>query len=112
MAEISIGSVLAGYRIEGLAGEGGMGRVYRATQIGLNRQVALKLIMPELATEPDFRARFERESRLTASIEHPNVIPVYEAGEADGSLFLAMRYVDGTDLAALVGREVRLEPAS
>src|SRR6185436_8613225 len=88
MAEISIGSVLGGYRVEGVAGEGGMGRVYRATQIGLGRQVALKLIMPELAMEPDFRERFARESRLTAAIEHPNVIPVYEAGEADGHLFI------------------------
>ena len=109
MAEISIGSVLAGYRIEGLAGEGGMGRVYRATQTGLNRQVALKLIMPELATEPDFRARFERESRLTASIEHPNVIPVYEAGDAEGQLFIAMRWVEGTDLRSEILTEGRLE---
>ena len=82
MAEISIGSVLGGYRIEAVAGEGGMGRVYRATQTGLNRKVALKVIMPELATEPDFRERFARESRLTAAIEHPNVIPVHAAGEA------------------------------
>jgi serine/threonine-protein kinase len=109
VAEISIGSVLAGYRIEGLAGEGGMGRVYRATQMGLNRQVALKLIMPELATEPDFRARFERESRLTASIEHPNVIPVYEAGDAEGQLFIAMRWVEGTDLRSVILTEGRLE---
>jgi DNA-binding beta-propeller fold protein YncE len=109
VAEISIGSVLAGYRIEGLAGEGGMGRVYRATQLGLNRQVALKLIMPELATEPDFRARFERESRLTASIEHPNVIPVYEAGDADGQLFIAMRWVEGTDLRSVILTEGRLD---
>jgi DNA-binding beta-propeller fold protein YncE len=111
VAEISIGSVLAGYRIEGLAGEGGMGRVYRATQMGLNRQVALKLIMPELATEPDFRARFERESRLTASIEHPNVIPVYEAGDAEGQLFIAMRWVEGTDLRSVILTEDGLEAA-
>jgi YVTN family beta-propeller protein len=109
VAEISIGSVLAGYRIEGLAGEGGMGRVYRATQMGLNRRVALKLIMPALATEPDFRARFERESRLTASIEHPNVIPVYEAGDAEGQLFIAMRWVEGTDLRSVILTEGRLE---
>jgi serine/threonine protein kinase/DNA-binding beta-propeller fold protein YncE len=105
MAEISIGSVLGGYRVEGVAGEGGMGRVYRATQIGLGRQVALKLIMPELAMEPDFRERFARESRLTAAIEHPNVIPVYEAGEADGHLFIAMRWVEGTDLRSVILRE-------
>ncbi len=105
MAEISIGSVLGGYRVEGVAGEGGMGRVYRATQIGLGRQVALKLIMPELAMEPDFRQRFARESRLTAAIEHPNVIPVYEAGEAEGHLFIAMRWVEGTDLRSVILRE-------
>jgi YVTN family beta-propeller protein len=110
MAEISIGSVFAGYRIEALAGEGGMGRVYRATQMVLNRPVALKLIVPELAGDSDFRARFERESHLSASIDHPNVIPVYEAGEADGRLFIAMRWVEGTDLRSLIMRERRLDP--
>jgi YVTN family beta-propeller protein len=110
MAEVTIGSVLAGYRIEALAGEGGMGRVYRATQIGLNRQVAVKLITPELAMEPDFRARFTRESRLTASIEHPNVIPVYEAGEAEGNLYIAMRWVEGTDLRSIILTDGRLDP--
>jgi serine/threonine protein kinase/DNA-binding beta-propeller fold protein YncE len=105
MAEISIGSVLGGYRIEGVAGEGGMGRVYRSTQIALNRQVALKVIMPELAHEADFRARFTREAELAASIDHPNVIPVYEAGEAEGRLFIAMRWVDGTDLRSVIVRD-------
>ena len=110
MAEISIGSVLGGYRIEAVAGEGGMGRVYRATQMGLNRQVALKVIMPELATEPDFRERFARESRLTASIEHPNVIPVYEAGESEGRLFIVMRWVEGTDMRSVIVLEGKLDP--
>jgi serine/threonine-protein kinase len=110
MAEISIGSVLGGYRIEGVAGEGGMGRVYRATQMGLNRQVALKVIMPELAHEPDFRTRFTREAELSASIDHPNVIPVYEAGDAEGRLFIAMRWVDGTDLRSVIVREGQLDP--
>jgi DNA-binding beta-propeller fold protein YncE/predicted Ser/Thr protein kinase len=111
MAEISIGLVLGGYRVEGVAGEGGMGRVYRAVQIGLNRQVALKVIMPELAYEADFRARFTREAELAASIDHPNIVPVYEAGEADGRLFIAMRWVDGTDLRTVILREGRLDPA-
>jgi YVTN family beta-propeller protein len=111
MAEVSIGSVFAGYRIEGVAGEGGMGRVYRATQVALNRPVALKLIVPELANDADFRARFERESYLSASIDHPNVIPVYEAGEADGRLFIAMRWVEGTDLRSLIASEERLDPS-
>jgi YVTN family beta-propeller protein len=110
MAEISIGSVLGGYRIEAVAGEGGMGRVYRATQTGLSRQVALKVIMPELATEPDFRERFARESRLTAAIEHPNVIPVYEAGEAEGRLFIVMRWVEGTDMRSVIVLEGKLDP--
>ena len=87
-----------------------MGVVYRATQLGLGRPVALKLIATELAHDVSFRQRFQRESQIAASIDHPNVIPVYEAGESDGSLFLAMRYVDGTDLGALVGREGRLAP--
>src|SRR3954449_3797845 len=111
MAEVTIGSVFAGYRIEGVAGEGGMGRVYRATQMALDRLVALKVIMPELAGDPDFRARFEREAHLSASIDHPNVIPVYEAGEADGRLFIAMRWVEGTDLRSLIASEERLDPA-
>jgi serine/threonine-protein kinase len=110
VAEVSIGSVFAGYRLEGVAGEGGMGRVYRATQMALNRQVALKLIVPELADEPAFRARFERESQLAASIDHPNVIPVYEAGEAEGRLFIAMRWVKGTDLRSVILSEGRLDP--
>jgi serine/threonine protein kinase/DNA-binding beta-propeller fold protein YncE len=107
---ISIGSVLGGYRVEEVAGEGGMGRVYRATQVRLNRQVALKVIVPDLAHDPDFRARFERESELSASIDHPNVIPVYEAGDADGHLFIAMRWVEGTDLRSVIVREGKLDP--
>jgi serine/threonine-protein kinase len=111
MADFSPGSVFAGYRIEAVAGQGGMGRVYRATQVALERLVALKLIVPELADDPDFRARFKRESLLAASIDHPNVVPIYEAGEADGRLFISMRWVDGTDLRSLIVDEGRLEPA-
>ena len=112
MAEVSIGSVLAGYRIEGLAGAGGMGRVYRATQIALNRQVALKLIVPELANQADFRARFTRESQLTASIEHPNVIPVYEAGSRGRCSCHAL--VEGTDLRSVCdeGKRIRTSLAT
>jgi serine/threonine protein kinase len=105
-----IGTVIGGYRIEAGIGRGGMGVVYRAEQLGLGRQVAIKLIAPELAEDPDFRERFERESRLAASIEHPNVIPVHEAGEGDGALFIAMRYVDGTDLRAMLRSQGRLDP--
>ena len=110
MAELSTGDVIAGYRIEGVAGRGGMGVVYRATQLGLDRPVALKLIAAELADDVTFRERFKRESRTAASIDHPNVIPVYEAGEADGQLFIAMRYVEGTDLRELIRREGRVSP--
>jgi serine/threonine-protein kinase len=87
-----------------------MGVVYRATQAGLGRTVALKVIAPGFADDDEFRKRFERESRLAASIEHPNVIPIHEAGEVDGVLFLSMRYVEGTDLRSLLDREGSLEP--
>ena len=85
-----------------------MGVVYRATQLGLDRAVALKLVAPERAADASFRARFEREARVAAAIEHPNVIPVYGAGEEDGRLYLLMRWVPGTDLQALIRRSGRL----
>jgi len=88
-----------------------MGVVYVATQLALQRRVALKVIAPDLARDANFRERFKRESLLAASIEHPNVIPVYEAGERDGLLYLVMRFVEGTDLRALLAREGALEPA-
>ena len=95
MADLQPGDVFAGHRIEGLAGRGGMGVVYRATELTLDRVVALKLIAPALAGDPDFRARFLRESRSAASIEHPNVLPIYYAGELEDELYIVMRYVDG-----------------
>ena len=104
------GTVFGGYRIDGVAGEGGMGVVYRATQLALDRPVALKVIASEFAYDPSFRDRFNTEALLAASIDHPNVVPVYEAGESDGVLFLAMRYVDGIDLRALVDSSGGLEP--
>ncbi|HEX4365085.1 MAG TPA: protein kinase [Solirubrobacteraceae bacterium] len=110
MARFSPGDVFVDYRIEGLAGRGGMGVVYRATQIGLERTVALKVITPALADDPDFRKRFVAESKAAASVEHPNVIPVYYAGELEHVLFIVMRYVDGPDLRALVRAEERLDP--
>jgi serine/threonine protein kinase len=103
-------AIIAGYRIDRAIGRGGMGVVYHATQLALGRSVAIKLIATERAQDPVFRARFERESRLAASIEHPNVIPVYEAGDDDGLLFIAMRLVEGTDLAELLERVGSLEP--
>ena len=105
-----IGSELAGYRIEAPIGRGGMGVVYRAEQLRLGRKVALKLLAPELAENQGFRARFEHESRLAAVLDHPNIVPLFEAGEADGLLFISMRYVEGTDLRDLLSRDGRLEP--
>jgi YVTN family beta-propeller protein len=105
------GPELGAYRIEALAGRGGMSVVYRAEDLRLGRRVALKLLAPELAEDERFRARFLTESRLAASIDHPGILPIYEAGEADGRLYIAMRYVEGTDLGALLRHEGRLTPA-
>jgi Protein kinase domain len=87
-----------------------MGVVYRAVQLGLERVVAVKVITPELASDIGFRERFERESHVAASIEHPNVIPVHYAGDSDGELYIIMRYVEGTDLRALIREQSRLDP--
>jgi serine/threonine protein kinase/CHASE2 domain-containing sensor protein len=103
-------AIIAGYRIESPIGRGGMGVVYRASQLALERPVAIKLIAAERAQDPVFRDRFKLESRLAAAIEHVNVIPVYEAGEDDGLLFIAMRLVEGSDLAEHLGRVKTLEP--
>jgi hypothetical protein len=99
------GAELAGYRIEAVAGRGGMGVVYRAWHLGLERPVALKVISPDLASRDEFRRRFRRESRLAAALDHPNVLPLYEAGDHDGVLYIAMRWVDGTDLGHLLSEE-------
>ena len=111
MSALSAGSTIAGCRLEAVAGRGGMGVVWRATQLALGRPVAVKVIAPHYAEDPGFRERFQHEAHLAASIDHPNVIPVYEAGEGDGLLFLIMRWVQGTELRALLRREGRLEPA-
>src|SRR3954465_59112 len=105
-----LGASVAGYRIEAVAGRGGMGVVYRARQLALDRTGAPKLIAPELARDDSFRARFERESRIAASLDHPNVIPVYEAGSDGDRLFIAMRFVDGTDLGRMLFSGGALDP--
>jgi len=110
VGEPSIGSTLAGYRIDSLLARGGMGVVYRATQLALDRPVALKVIAGELAGDEAFRARFLRESRLAAKLDHPNVVSVYDAREEDGELIVAMRLVEGGDLRQLIDREGALEP--
>jgi YVTN family beta-propeller protein len=99
------GTEIAGYRIESLIGRGGMAVVYRAEDMRLGRKVALKLLTPQLADSEQFRQRFIRESRLAASLDHPNIVPIYEAGEADGQLFIAMRYVIGSDLKGLLAEQ-------
>jgi hypothetical protein len=110
MPELEPGDEFAGCRIEAVAGRGGMGVVYRATELSLGRPVALKLLAPERARDRSFRERFQRESRMAAAIDHPNVIPVYGAGESEGLLYLVMRYVGGTDLHALLREQGRLGP--
>jgi DNA-binding beta-propeller fold protein YncE/predicted Ser/Thr protein kinase len=110
VADPAIGSTLAGYRIESLVARGGMGVVYRATQLALERPVALKVIARELAGKEGFRERFLRESRLAASLDHPSVVPVYDAREEDGELIVAMRLIEGGDLRKLIDREGPLAP--
>ncbi len=110
-AEIRIGSEFVGYRIDELIGRGGMGVVYRAYDLRLKRTVALKLMAPDLALDQRFRERFSREAELAMSLEHPNVVPIHDAGDIDGRLYLAMRHVEGTDLRALLQAEGALDPA-
>jgi predicted Ser/Thr protein kinase len=104
-----VGRVLAGHRIEALIGEGGMGVVYRASHLHLRRTVALKVLPPSLTADREYRHRFEREAAIAASLEHPNVVPIYDAGYANGVLYLSMRFVDGEDLGAVLQREGRLD---
>ena len=100
--DLQRGARIADHRIEAVLGRGGMSVVYLAEDLRLKRRVALKLLAPALAEDERFRQRFLYESELAASLDHANVIPIYEAGEADGSLFIAMRYVEGSDLKALL----------
>jgi len=108
--ELSEGDEFAGYRIESRLGRGGMGVLYLALEAGLERRVALKLIAPEAAADDVFARRFAEESKIAASIEHPNVVPIYAAGKEAGIPFIAMRYVAGADLAKRLAREGRLDP--
>ena len=100
--ELGAGSRLASYTITSVLGRGAMSVVYRARDDRLGRQVALKVLAPSMGERESFRARFLTESRIAASIDHPNVIPIYEAGEAEGLVFIAMRLVAGTDLRGLL----------
>ena len=95
-ADPRIGTEIAGYRIERMLGRGGMSVVYLAEHLRLKRKVALKLLNPELAEDEGFRERFLRESELAASLDHPNIIPVYDADETGSLLYIAMHYVEGS----------------
>ena len=104
--------VIPGYRLDGELGRGGMGVVYRAFDLDLERMVAIKVIAAGLAVQPDFRRRFLREARTAAGVAHPHVVPVHTSGECDGRLFIVTQFVDGADLDALVReRDGRLDPA-
>jgi serine/threonine protein kinase len=108
---LGVGSEFAGYEIIELAGRGGMGVVYRARNVILGKERALKVVSPELSGDDGFRSRFKRESQIAASIDHPNVIPIYHAGEDGGLVYVVMEYVDGTDLSGLLEERGRLPPS-
>jgi serine/threonine-protein kinase len=105
-----VGTELGGYRIERVIGRGGMSSVYLAEHVRLGRKVALKVLAPELAGSERFHDRFLRESKLAASIDHPNIVPIYDADEAEGVLYIAMRYVEGSDLKQAIRDSGGLEP--
>ena len=96
-AYLSPGALVGDYRIESFIGRGGMAFVYEATDLSLGRHVALKVLAPELTADPEFRKRFLRESQFAASLDHPNIVPIYAAGQAGELLYIAMRFVPGDD---------------
>jgi serine/threonine-protein kinase len=109
-AELSAGQTFGGYYVVEMVASGGMGLVYRAEQRILGRTVALKVIRPEIAESGDYRARFLREARFAAAVDHPHVVSVFDAGEQDGRLYLTMQWVDGQELGTLIDREQRMAP--
>src|SRR5213596_3633076 len=103
--EVRTGALLAGFRVESLLGEGAMGTVYLAEETSSGRRVALKLLAPELARDERFRRRFLRETELATSLDHPHIVTTLASGEDGGTLYLAMAYVEGSDLRELLRRE-------
>ncbi|HVD32273.1 MAG TPA: protein kinase, partial [Gemmatimonadales bacterium] len=97
-----VGDEFAGYRTRAVLGRGGMSVVYQAENLRLSSVIALKVLVPELASDDVFRTRFLEESRIAASLNHPNVIPIYDMGSQDDLLYIAMRYVSGTDLRQMI----------
>lgn len=110
-AGFETGSTVGPYRIEGRIGQGGMGVVYRATHLTLGRPVALKVVRPDVAADEQFRDRFRRECQAAVAFEHPHAVTIYDAGEDRGRLYVAMRYVDGPNLAQILDVEGPLDPA-
>lgn len=110
IASFGTGAQIAGYRLEQRIGQGGMAVVFRAHDVQLGRTVALKILAPALAGDAEFQRRFTSESRAAAAIDDPHIVPVFTAGEADGVLFIAMRYVAGGDAQSLLNREGPLRP--
>jgi serine/threonine protein kinase len=102
---LSPGSTFAGYQVENVVGLGGIGILYRARQLRLDRLVALKLVEPDVARDPVVRERLRREARAVASLDHPNVVPLYEAGEEDGNVYIVTRWIEGTELGTLIQRD-------
>jgi serine/threonine protein kinase len=108
---LSPGSTFAGYEVESVVGHGGIGILYRARQLRLDRPVALKVVEPEVARDAVVRERLRREARAVASLDHPNVVPLYEAGEKDGTIYIVTRWVEGTELGTLIHSEGPLDAA-
>src|SRR4051812_21250319 len=109
-ADPRLGTEIAGYRIEERIGRGGMGVVYRAQHMNLQRRAAIKIIAPEFADTKGFRSRFIREARIAAALQHPNIVTVYDAGQSGETLYIAMQYIRGSDLGAILREEGRLRP--
>jgi len=109
-ADPRLGTEIAGYRIEERIGRGGMGVVYRAQHMNLQRRAAIKIIAPEFADTKGFRTRFIREARIAAALQHPNIVTVYDAGQSGETLYIAMQFIRGSDLGAILREEGRLRP--
>ena len=108
---LSPGSRFGGYEVESVVGLGGFGILYRARQLRLDRPVALKLVEAGVARDPVVRERLRREARAVASLDHPNIVPLYEAGEEDGTVYIVTRWVEGTELGALLHRDGPMQPS-